>query len=128
MISMFDERQWLVWLVKARIIILTLLLGIELVVARLTPTTLPLRFFINSVLLWYAISVFHWLLLSFWKEHRIQSLLQVLTDLFLVTLVMYVTGGVDSSLNFLYPLVIIVACMLLPRSWAYLSAALAFIL
>ena len=46
----------------------------------------------------------------------------------MVTLVVYVTGGVDSSLNFLYPLVIIVACILLPRVWAYLTAALAFIL
>ena len=57
-----------------------------------------------------------------------QSLLQVLTDLVMVTLVVYATGGVDSSLNFLYPLVIIVACILLPRVWAYLTAALAFIL
>ena len=35
--SMFDERQWLAWLVKVRIIILTFLLGIELAIARLTP-------------------------------------------------------------------------------------------
>ena len=55
-------------------------------------------------------------------------MLQVLTDLAMVTLVVYVTGGVDSSLNFLYPLVIIVASILLPRAWAYLTAALAFIL
>src|SRR5207253_2901578 len=54
--------------------------------------------------------------------------LQVLTDLALVTLVVYATGGVDSSLNFLYPLVIIVASMLLPRRLAYFTAALAFIL
>jgi len=46
----------------------------------------------------------------------------------MVTLVVHVTGGIDSSLNFLYPLVIVVACMLLPRGWGYLSAALAFIL
>ena len=46
----------------------------------------------------------------------------------MVTLVVYATGGVDSSLNFLYPLVIIVACILLPRIWAYLTGALAFIL
>ena len=38
------------------------------------------------------------------------------------------TGGWDSSLNFLYPLVIIVASILLPRVWAHLVAALAFIL
>jgi two-component system sensor histidine kinase PilS (NtrC family) len=46
----------------------------------------------------------------------------------MVTLVVHVTGGIDSSLNFLYPLVIVVACMLLPRAWGYLSAGLAFIL
>src|SRR2546422_1359804 len=126
--SMFDERQWLAWLVKVRIIILTFLLGIELAIARLTPSPLPLRLFINTILLWYTIPVFYLLLLSFWEEHRIQSLLQVLTDLALVTLVVYITGGVDSSLNFLYPLIIIVSSILLPRSWSYLTAALAFIL
>jgi two-component system, NtrC family, sensor histidine kinase PilS len=126
--SMFDERQWLAWLVKVRIIILTFLLGIELAIARLTPSPLPLRFFINAILLWYTISVFYLLLLSFWEELRIQSVLQVLTDLVLVSLVVYATGGEDSSPNFLYPLVIIVASVLLPRLWAYLTAALAFIL
>lgn len=126
--SIFDERLWLNWLVKVRIIILTFLLGIELAVARLTPDSFPLHLFVTAILLWYVISVFHIVLLSFWRHHRIQSLLQVLTDLAMVTLVVYSTGGVDSSLNFLYPLIIIVACILLPRSWAYLSAALAFIL
>jgi len=121
--SMFDERLWLAWLVKARIIILTFLLGIELAIARLTPSPLPVKLFITSILLWYAFALFYLVLLSFWEEHRIQSLLQVLTDLALVTLVVYITGGVDSSLNFLYPLIIIVASILLPRSWAYLTAA-----
>ncbi len=126
--SIFDERLWLAWLVKVRIIILTLLFGIELAIARLTPNPFPLRLFIAVISLWYAVSVFYLLLLSFWEERRIQSLLQVITDLLMVTLVVYATGGVDSSLNFFYPLVIIVACILLPRTWAYLSGALAFIL
>ncbi|HEX8816734.1 MAG TPA: ATP-binding protein [Terriglobales bacterium] len=126
--SVVDERIWLAWLVKVRVIILTVLLGIELAIARLTPTPFPLRLFIGTILLWFALSLFFALLLSFWKETRSQALLQVLSDLALVTLVVYATGGVDSSLNFLYPLVIIVACILLPRVWAYLSAALAFIL
>ena len=102
--------------------------GIELAIARLTPNPFPLRLFITVILLWYAISIFYLLLLSFWEERRIQALLQVVTDLVMVTLVVYATGGVDSSLNFLYPLVIIVACILLPRAWAYLTGALAFIL
>ena len=48
--SMFDERLWLAWLAKVRIIILTLLFGIELAIARLTPNPLPLRLFINVIL------------------------------------------------------------------------------
>ena len=93
--SMFDERLWLAWLVKVRIIILTFLLGIELAIAQLTPSAFPLRLFVNVILLWYTISIFYVLLLSFWQEYRVQSLLQVVTDLALVSLVVYATGGVD---------------------------------
>jgi len=126
--STFDERNWLAWLVKVRILILTFLLGIQLAVSELTRTRLPLRLFLSTILLWYTISLFYVVLLSFWREHRLQASLQVLTDLIMVSLVVHETGGWDSSLNFLYPLVIIVAGILLPRVWAHLVAAMAFIL
>jgi len=126
--STFDERNWLAWLVKVRILILTFLLVIQLAVAELTPTVLPLRLFVSTIVLWFSLSLFYVVLLSFWQEHRLQATLQILTDLVLVSLVVHETGGWDSSLNFLYPLVIIVASILLPRVWAYLVAALAFIL
>src|SRR5437870_4628441 len=126
--AMFDERLWLQWLVKVRIIVLTFLLGIELAITQFTPTPLPMRAFVSSILLWYTISVFYILLLPFWRENRVQAALQVSTDLALATLLIQVTGGVESSLNFLYPLIIIVACILVPRVWAYLTAALAFLL
>jgi two-component system sensor histidine kinase PilS (NtrC family) len=128
MASDFDKQTWLAWLVKVRIFILTLLLGIELAIAQFTPVKFPIRLFVDAVLLAYTISVFHLLLLHFWDDTKLQAALQVATDLFLVALLIYVTGGVDSSLNFLYPLVIIVASVLLSRRWAYLTAALAFIL
>ena len=126
--STFDERNWLVWLVRVRILILTLLFAIELAVAQFSPAPLSMRLFISTILLWYGLSFFYVLLLSLWREHRLQASLQVLTDLILVSLVIHETGGWDSSLNFLYPLVIIVASVLLPRVWAHLVAALAFIL
>jgi O-antigen ligase len=53
--------------------------------------------------------------------------IQVLSDLVFATLIVYVCGGIDSTFHFLYPLVIIVASILLPRSWTYLTASLAFI-
>ena len=126
--STFDERNWLAWLVKVRILILTFLLAIQLAVAHLAPAPLPVRLFVSTILLWFALSIFYTVLLSFWQEHRLQAALQVLTDLALVSLVVHETGGWDSSLNFLYPLIIIVAGILLPRVWAHLVAALAFIL
>jgi two-component system, NtrC family, sensor histidine kinase PilS len=126
--SITDERNWLIWLVKVRILILTVLLAIELAVIRLTPSPLSVMPFLTAMVLWFVLSLFFLFLVSVWTEHRLQAMLQVLSDLAMVTLVVHLTGGIDSSLNFLYPLIIIVACMLLPRAWGYLSAALAFIL
>jgi two-component system sensor histidine kinase PilS (NtrC family) len=126
--SISDERNWLTWLVKVRVLILMVLLAIELAVIRLTPSPLPIVPFLTSMVLWFSLSLFFLFLVSVWSEHRLQAILQVLSDLAMVTLIVHVTGGIDSSLNFLYPLVIVVACMLLPRFWGYLSAALAFIL
>lgn len=126
--STFDERNWLGWLVRVRIFILTVLLAVELAVAQFSPAPVPMRLFISTILFWYSLSLFYILLLSFWQEHRLQAALQVLSDVVLVTLVVHETGGWDSSLNFLYPLAIIVASVLLPRVWAGLVAALAFIL
>src|SRR5713101_4968970 len=123
--SAFEDR---VWLVKVRILILTILLGIELAIAQFTPLAFPMRLFVDAILLAYTISAFFLMLLHFWKELRAQSVLQVISDLLLVSLFVYITGGVDSSLNFLYPLVIVVATILLPRTWAYLTSALAFLL
>ena len=122
-----EQRRWLAWLVNVRIIVLTFLLGIQLAIVRLTPTTLPLRPFIAAILLWYTLSLFFLLLASVWKEDQLQAQLQVFTDLGMATLLIYVTGGADSAYNFLYPLVIVVACIVLPRAWAYLAAALGFI-
>jgi two-component system sensor histidine kinase PilS (NtrC family) len=122
-----EQRRWLAWLSNVRIIVLTFLLGIQLAIVRLTPTTLPLRPFIAAILLWYTLSVFFLVLASAWHEEVVQAKLQVFTDLGMATLLIYVTGGAESTYNFLYPLVIVVACILLPRAWAYLVAAMAFI-
>jgi two-component system sensor histidine kinase PilS (NtrC family) len=126
--STFDKRNWLGWLVKIRILILTFLFGIELTVARMAPSPLPMRSFVSTMLMWYGFSLFYILLFSLWEEQHVQGVLQVVTDLAMVSMVVHFTGAWDSSLNFLYPLVIIVACILLPKMWAYLTSALAFIL
>jgi two-component system sensor histidine kinase PilS (NtrC family) len=123
----FNERSWLIWLGKVRLIVITLLFSIELAVTTLTPTNLPRRLFVIAILLWYTFSAFFLLLLSLWQDARFQARLQVLIDLCMAAAVVYLTGGIDSSFNFLYPLIIVVAAILLPRTWTFLTAALAFI-
>ena len=123
----YNERTWLAWLGKVRVIIITFLFGIELAVVNLTPSSLPHWPFVGLILLWYTISVFYIVLLNLWPEVRIQARLQILSDLVFATAVVYISGGVDTTFQFLYPLIIIMASILLPASWAYLVAALAFI-
>jgi two-component system sensor histidine kinase PilS (NtrC family) len=124
----FRDRTWLAWLSKVRIIVITFLFGIELAVTVLAPSNLPRGLFVSAILFWYTISAFFVLLLSVWRDAQFQARLQVLSDLCMATVVVYLTGGIESSFHFLYPLVIIAASTLLPRSWTFLTAALAFIL
>src|SRR5271169_5689767 len=126
--SELKERTWLAWLSKVRIIVVTFLLAIELAIIRLTATAVPERAFISVIALWYTISLFYVLLLPLWREQSTQARLQVVTDLVFANAVIYLTGGIDTSFNFLNPLIIIMASILLPRTWAYLSALLSFIL
>jgi two-component system, NtrC family, sensor histidine kinase PilS len=124
----FNERSWLAWLVKVRVIIISFLLAVELLIVNLTPNNVPTRLFVNIILAWYAVSVFFVVLLSLWDEYKLQAIIQIFTDLAFATAVVYATGGIDTFFNFLYPLVIIVAAILLPRYWAYLTAVLSFTL
>ena len=127
MTAEIHERTWLQWLVKVRVIIITFLLGIELAISTLAPTAAPRRLFVSVIVLWYTVAAFLIFLTAVWRDTRLQSRLQVLTDLFFVTAIIYATGGVDTSFNFLYPLVIIMASVLLTPAWTYATALLSAI-
>ena len=124
----FNERTWLEWLVKVRVIIITFLLAIEVAITTLTVTNVDKRLFIGVILGWFAVAAAHMVILSFWKDLRSQSRVQVATDLVFTTLVIYVTGGIDTSFNFLYPLIIIISSVLLSQAWAYYTAGISFVL
>ena len=122
-----QDRTWLGWLTKARFIIITVLFGIELAITRLTPSNVPVRGFISVILLWYTITLLQLFLVAVWHDVQVQGRLQIFTDLVFITAILYVTGDIDTSFNFLYPLVICVASLQFPRLWAYATAALAFV-
>src|SRR5437763_9490317 len=124
----FNERSWLAWLVKVRVIIIAFLLAVELLIIDFTRNRVPTTAFVSIVMVWFSVSVFLTFLQSLWREYKAQAITQIFVDLAFTTGVVYVTGGIDTFFNFLYPLVIIVAAILLPRYWAYLTAAISFIL
>ena len=124
-----NEGIWLEWLVKVRIIIITILLAIELAIVTLTTTNVDRQLFVLVILGWYVLAGLHlYVFLHRKNQWQMQSKLQVITDLCFTTAVIYVTGGIDTSFVFLYPLIIIVATTLLSEAWAYLTAGMSFVL
>jgi two-component system sensor histidine kinase PilS (NtrC family) len=129
MASGINERIWLGWLVKVRIIIITILLAIELAIVTLTTTHVNRHLFVLVILAWYAVAAIHLFRFTYRKrDGLLQPKLQVLPDLIFATAVIYITGGIDTSFNFLYPLIIIVASTMLSEAWAYLTAGISFVL
>ncbi len=123
------ERVWLEWLVKVRVVIITILLVIEYAIINLTTSDVNRHLFVLVILAWYAAAAFHLIVFTFGKhDWRVQSKVQVVADLFFATAVIHITGGIDTSFNFLYPLIIIVASTLLSEAWAYLTAGISFVL
>ncbi|HZU21616.1 MAG TPA: ATP-binding protein [Terriglobales bacterium] len=124
----FDARTWLNWLVKARILIITCLLGIEFGMTRLTTTHIAERQFVFTVVIWYAVAAAHAGLWRVWGDVDSSAKLQIVTDLLFSTAVVHFSGGMDTAFNFLFPLGIIVAAVLLNRGLAFTIALLAFTL
>ena len=122
------ERNWLAWLSRARILAITCVLGIEFTIVNYTPAVnAPMRLIVMLVATWYTVAAFFIVLQRVWQESAVQARLQVLTDLAFTTALVYLAGGVDASFNFLYPLIIIIASVMLPAYWSYCIAAVAFI-
>ncbi len=128
MMTPFNEQAWLSWLVRVRVLVITLLLAMQLAIERARPAASGRIPFLAVIIAWYSVAVFFLLLLHWWNDQRVQARLQILTDLVFATAVIYVTGGIDTLFNFIYPLIIIMAAIMLPVVWAFLTACFAFVL
>src|SRR3954449_11169775 len=87
----FNDRPWLAWLIKVRIIIITFLLGIELAITSFTTTAVNKVAFVAVIVMCYTIAVFHAVVLSVWRgDLRLQPRIQVFADLGMATALVYV--------------------------------------
>ena len=130
--EMFEQKQWLPWLIRIRLIIITFLLGIQLVIQQVEPVQnltvvrVPMRYFLAVLVFWYLLDLIFHILLQTNADHGLQAYLQIVLDTTMATLVVYLTGGLDSYFYFLFPVTILMGSMILARGGAYLVAFLCF--
>ncbi len=120
--------EWLPWLSRVRFLVVTLLVGIVVAVHQLTPLPLPFHYFVPIVLLWYALSFVHIILLRWIPQARWHAPLQMVCDLILTTGVVYSTGGHESYFLFIYLLAILMGSVLFPRRGVFVVAGGSFAL
>jgi len=87
--------------------------------------TAYLYYFLLAV---YALTAVYWYLFRTLDNLLFQSYLQTSGDILLVTVLVYLTGGIDSGFSLLYHLTIISASIILYKRGGYLSASLTSIL
>jgi two-component system sensor histidine kinase PilS (NtrC family) len=121
-------REWLSWLIKLRIVVVTTLLGVSVGVESLVANEEALTNLSHIILFTYFLSLIHYLLLRFSQRYVAQAYFQTSSDLLVAFSIIYVTGGIDSYFSFLYLLSVIMSSILLYRRGAFLTASASSIL
>ena len=124
---MHNANEWLPWLGRVRFLIITVLLGVVIAIYQFTTISLPLRTVFSLIALWYVLAAIH-LMLSAGTRREWHAPLQMVTDLLVITGVVYATGAQDSYFISLYVLAILMACVLFSQRGAFLVAGASFIL
>ena len=120
--------EWLSWLTRVRFLLITILLAIVVVLHQYTQLVIATRYFVSLVVLWYTLAIFYTILFRWAPLVRWHAPLQIVCDLFMVTGLVYVTGGHESYFISLYLLAVIVASILFSRRATFWVAGLSFVL
>jgi len=111
------------WLIGLRLVVVsTLFLGILLIQVN-TQKILPLKNFYGLILLSFGLSLAYLILYTRPISTKVQTALQLVGDIVVVTGFVYFTGGVYSPFSFLYLTVIVVAAVLV-RGGGFIFAGL----
>jgi two-component system, NtrC family, sensor histidine kinase PilS len=121
-------RDWLSWLIKLRIVVLTTLLGVSLGLESVFATDDTSSRLLQIIIASYVASFVHYLFLRLSKKYVFQAYLQIFCDQIMIYFIIYVTGGIDSYFSFLYLLSIIMSSILTYRRGALVTATTSSVL
>jgi len=116
-------REWLDWLTRVRLLLIALILAVGVVWPRYVPGPMGERYFLPLIVFWITLGTIHIILLRWLPSARWHGPLQVVSDVAMVSALVYATGLQDSYFISLYLLVIIVASVLFSRGLAFATAA-----
>ncbi|MGH9432671.1 MAG: ATP-binding protein [Terriglobia bacterium] len=128
--STSELQFWLPWVIKIRFVIITFVFAIEYSIRQLLPRPNSAHFVASlgmAIIFWYVLGLFYLIYNQLGRDYALQAYLQIFGDIFLITLIVHLTGDLESNYLSLYLVVVILASILLPRARAYLVAAISFV-
>ncbi len=127
-----DEKKRLTWFILLRLVVVSLFLVSTTILNVREPEIVVIEAFpvlTRLIVSTYLFSILSLLALRFTVRFNLAlTYLQIVWDLLLVTVLIFLTGGVNSPFSFLYILAIINASVLLSRREAFYTASLCGIL
>lgn len=121
-------REWLDWLTRVRLLMITLIMAVGVVWPQYVQASAGNRFFLPLIISWITLGILHLILLRWFPLASWHRGLQVASDVLMVSALVYATGLQESYFISLYLLVIIVASILFSRSVAFFTAAMCLLL
>jgi len=126
-----DLSRRIASLITLRVIVVSILLG-SFYIFKIGYDKLShpehFSYFIASL---YLITIIYGLLLKYLRRTRhlrLFAYIQIILDILAETVLLYITGGIESMFSFLYPLTIISAAVVINRKACYVSAVISSIL
>jgi len=117
------------WLIASRVALTIFLVGTLIFIQqRYKIYSFPTASLDYFVLLVFLLTGIYWYLLRKLRNLALFAYLQVSIDILLVSILVYITGGIDSAFSPLYHLVIISGSIILYRRGGYLAASISSIL
>ena len=115
-------REWLDWLTRVRLLLIALILAVGVVWPQYVPGPTAGHYFLPLIVFWITLATIHIILLRWLPDARWHGGLQVVSDVAMVSALVYATGLQDSYFISLYLLVIIVGSILFWRAVAFTIA------
>src|SRR5258707_14904085 len=123
----YTTREWLDQLARVRLLMIALILSVGVA----WPSYLPAgssRYFLPLVIFWITLGTLHIILVRWLPKARWHGPAQVVSDVVMISVLVYATGLQESYFISLYLLVIIVASILFSRNVAFVTAAICVVL